>query len=275
MFVAEGAFINEFVLGFWYYLAPLKDLSFLSRSPFSLLLLSVLSPRGLGRELPSRDSRMCCSTWREFPNRVTGKVIVSFIVSFVAVLVWRHAVCISHGTDSACSGHPLRVSSRFAVAVEPPLRDGVTRPRGLRAIWREHLQCWSEMAPLDIGVALGGSGARMFFVGKYGLSAVFVSLLSLQVEVRCRRSSLRSAASRLRLQRAVRRVTKFRWYETFLSRTTRKCDVCFRKESSTPCRAVKWHRVSLVHDTSLQSNMKVRRLHPQRSRLGRRRESWT
>ena len=195
MFVAEGAFINEFVLGFWYYLAPLKDLSFLSRSPFSLLLLSVLSPRGLGRELPSRDSRMCCSTWREFPNRVTGKVIVSFIVSFVAVLVWRHAVCISHGTDSACSGHPLRVSSRFAVAVEPPLRDGVTRPRGLRAIWREHLQCWSEMAPLDIGVALGGSGARMFFVGKYGLSAVFVSLLSLQVEVRCRRSSLRSAAS--------------------------------------------------------------------------------
>ena len=42
---------------------------------------------------------------------------------------------------------------------------------------------------------LRGSGARMLFARKYGISAVFVSLLCLQAEVRCRRSSLRSTAS--------------------------------------------------------------------------------
>ena len=43
--------------------------------------------------------------------------------------------------------------------------------------------------------------------------------------------------------------TKFRWFTTLLSRTTRKCDVCIRKVTCTPCRAVKWHEVSLVHGT--------------------------
>ena len=41
-----------------------------------------------------------------------------------------------------------------------------------------------------VASALRGSGARMLFAGSHGLSAVYVSLLGLQVGVRCRCSSL-------------------------------------------------------------------------------------
>ena len=93
-----------------------------SRFPFSLfgLLLSVFSPRSLGRELPSvRVSRMSCSTWREIQNRSTWQshcIFYCVLRGRVGVGVMRHAYNLAQILRAQATRS--RLSSRFAVAVK-------------------------------------------------------------------------------------------------------------------------------------------------------------
>ena len=149
-FVAEGAFIPEFVFGtvvlFW--------LRFWIYRSYSVLLVSP--------SLSFRPTAFCLlSSWSwsriAFGARFTDELFhkegdpkQKYLAKSLYLLLclswlcwcWRHAACIPPGTDSACSGHPFPIVLPFRCRREThPLRDGVAQPGGLRATWREHLQC--------------------------------------------------------------------------------------------------------------------------------------